>query len=146
MSARSHRQRCLTTSPLNSLPPSLRKTRGMSKVKHNWSKCCATLFALLVGVGKAKGNLDALSTASKMYSSPAKDVVPIRSRSTSNTSHGSTARAGRRASCWLLLRFRRLQPHDRTYSRTSRTIVGQKTVLVLGRGWMLPQSARVGDG
>ena len=127
MSARSHRQRCFTTSQLNSLPPSLRKTRGMPKVKHNyWSKFCATPSALLVGMGNAKGNLDALSTASKMYSLLAKEVVTIRSRSTSNISHGSTARAGRRASCWLLLRFRRLQPHDRTYSRTSLTIVGQK--------------------
>ena len=126
MSARSHLQRCLTTSQLNSLPPSLRKTRGMRKVKHNWSKCCATPFALLVGMGNAKGNSDAFSTASKMYLLPAKEVVPMRSRSTSNTSHDSTARAGRRASCWLLPRFRRLQPHDRTYSRTSPTIVGQK--------------------
>ena len=126
MSARSHRQRCLTTSQLNSLPPSRRKTPGMPKVKHNWSKCCATPSALLVGMENAKGDLDALYTASKMYSLPAKEVVPIRSRSTYNTSHGSTARAGRRASCWLLLRFRRLQPHDRTYLRTSLAIVGQR--------------------
>ena len=146
MSARSHRQRCLTTSQLNSLPPSPRKTRDLPKVKHNWSKRCATSSALLVGMGKVKGNLDALSTASKMYSLPTKEVVPIRSRSTSNTSHGPTARAGRRASCWLLLSFRRLQPHDRTYLRTSLTIVGKKNVLVLGRGLMLPRSARVGDG
>ena len=124
MSARSHRQRCFTTSQLNSLPPSLRKTRGMPKVTHNWSKCCATP-AFLVGMGNAKRNLDALSTASKVYSLPAKEVVPIPSRSISNISHGSTARAGRRASYWLLLRFRRPQSHDRTYSRTSLTIVGQ---------------------
>ena len=71
----------------------------------------------MVGIGNAKGNLEALSTASKKYSLPAKEVVPIRSKSTSNTSHGSTA---------LLLRFRVLQPQERTYSRTSVKTVGQK--------------------
>ena len=125
MSARNQRQRCLTTSQLNSRPPSLRKTRGIPKVENNWSKCCATPSALLVGMENAKGNLETLSTASKMYSLPAKEVVPTRSRSTSNTSHSSTARAGWRTSCWLLLRFRLLQPKEKTYSRKSFTTVGQ---------------------
>ena len=87
--------------------------------------CSATFSAFLVGIGNAKGSLEALSTSSKMYSLPAKEVVPIRSRSTSNTSHGSTARAGRRTSYWLLFRFRLLQPQERTYSRTSLTTVGK---------------------
>ena len=121
MSARKQRQRCLTTSHLNSRPPSLRKTRGIPKVKHNWSMCCGTPSAFLVGIGNAKGNLEALSTASKKYSLSAKEVVPIRS-STSNTSHGSTA---------LLLRFRLLQPQERTHSRTSVTTVGQKKCFLL---------------
>ena len=122
MSARKQRQRCRTTSQLNSRPPSLRKTRGIPKVKHNLSMCCGTPSAFLVGIGNAKGNLEALSTASKKYSLPAKEVVPIRSRSTSNTSHGSTA---------LLLRFRVLQPQERTHSRTSVKTVGQKKCFLL---------------
>ena len=145
MSARSHRQRCFTTSQLNSLPPSLRKTRGMPKVKHNWSKCCATPSAFLVGMGNAKGNLDALSTTSKMYSLPAKEVVPIRNRSTFNISHGSwpVRVEGLVAGCGFV---------SDVYSRmTGRIRVrllplwAKKNVLVLGRGLMLPRSARVGN-
>ena len=146
MSARSHRQRCFATSQLNSLPPSLRKTRGMPKVKHNWSKCCATPSSLLVGMGNAKGNLDALSTASKMYSLPAKEVVPIRRRSTSISPMvlRPVWVEGPVAGCCFV---------SDVYSRmTGRIRVrllplwAKKIVLVLGRGLVLPRSTRVGNG
>ena len=98
MSARSHIHRCLTMSQLNFRPSSLRPTRGCRKLSIN-TRCHATQSALLLGIGNAKGNFDAFSIASKICALPGKEVAPIRSKSTFTTPPGSTARAGRRASC-----------------------------------------------
>ena len=59
-----------------------------------------------------KGNFDALSAVSKMYLLPTLVLVSISSKSTSSAFHGSTARTGRRISCWSLLLFRPSKPVD----------------------------------
>ena len=84
-----------------------------------------TPTAVLLGIEiqSIKGNFDALSTASKIYSLPTKGVAPIRSKSTCSTSHGLTARAGKRKNCSLMPVLRLRHPQDRTYSRTSLTTV-----------------------
>ena len=146
MSARNQRQRFLTASQLNSRPPSLRKTQGVRKVKHNWSMCCATSSAFLVGIGNAKESLEALSTASEMYSLSAKEVVPIRSRSTSNTSHGSTARAegGLVAGCYFAFVFySRRKGHIRVHLLL---LWASESVPLLEQGWMLSIHPRQREG
>lgn len=96
MSARNNLESRLPTSQLNSRSPPLRTTWRVPNVKHSCNRCRATPYTFLLGVGNTKRNVNALWTATKIYSVSGKEVVPIQSKSTSRTSQGSTARAVKR--------------------------------------------------
>ena len=111
----------------NSPPPSLLMTLGTPYIKHNCSRWRATSSACFEGSGKAKGDLEALSTTSNRYLFLLRLSVPTLMRSII-TSQGSMDFPGSIATLWLLERVLIRQLHDSTYSLTSRAIIGQKNL------------------
>ena len=76
-------------------------TEGVNSPKSaghaNWAKLLITVA--LSAKELVPMNFDALSSGSKICFLTAKYLVPVQNKSTSSVSHGSTARAERRASC-----------------------------------------------
>ena len=70
--------------------------RGGYQTFSIYTRCHATPSALLLSIGNAKGNFDALSTVSRIYSLSLRILGPVRSKSTPSDPLSSIAHAGRR--------------------------------------------------